>query len=1479
MAPYKSVKYRSWYSEMHKSEYINAELDPPDAAINTDKLNTVVLDWVVQVEDDGQFDLFILQEFQKYFGDWTQDIISAVDVRLRKAVKELLRHRGIYIQINSRDTVTTQLYPNPPQPPTEYPQAQYSPSLAQLNVTALTNLAKLYNENDKFSGDKYDMLSHKLVIFRELCAKVGIQPDQTDRYKLAISTMLTGKASAYYYQSIASLDLRYEDIIAKLGAYFHTTENYQLFLNEWRTIMLKDVIASNPDKTIAQCLNLLIDKLHKLYQAMAQQNGLSEPSLTGQLVSACQGVEACSAVLIRPASTFEAVASELCNAVGNWQHCHPHARTQFNYDNEQTDDDIFYTNRRYNRNDEPRDGCWSTRHSREERNESHQRFKTYVQNHDLDDDYDVFLAGFEGIELHDEAEDDDGNRVDDLDAYFQHEQFNTAACGTIDGQALTINLNDAAATHAITGIDPYASETAKEAPHMFTFDHRYGAHCFQGIMPDTGAAGVSTAGKTQVMALQRLQPSAMIDESTVGRHRIRFGDNPECLSLGDVKVETPLGVILFAVMPTNTPFLLCLADMDRHGIYLNNVDNVLVHESREYPIVRKWGHPWLLLDDQETATHYLTEVELAQLHRRFGHPAAGRLHKVLARAGYNDITGKAPGRFQFTLRDDIDFNYRLIVDVMYINQRPVLHAVDEATAFQAARFLTNMKASTTWDTLRAMWIDMYVGPPDVIATDAGKNFASEEFVNNAKTMAIEVERYHAAIRRAFEVISADMGSDTSSDHLLQMAVKAVNDTAGPDGLVPTLLVFGIYPRLSKTSPPSPSITARAKAIKNAMAEVRKIKAKRQVNDALATRNGPNVIETLQLPIQSSVKVWRENRGWTGPHTLIAMNDDLTAAIVDPYHRNNSTVIPRDDDDNDGCGDADDDEFIPETEGPPPRKRGRPKGSKNKPNPAPIETNDVNLTQREEDDLVLSRKLRATGKITTPGEPFELSTKAEIDALITRGVFRFEEYDPQRHGGIRVFKPRIVKEVKGKTTTKPYEKSCLVVQGYADDGKRIVLTQSPTIQRASQRIVIALAPSLLQMGMTLWLRDITQAYTQADDHLQRTIIADLPTQLRDAYPKGTIMVVVKPLYGIAEAGAYWWSTYFKHHTTTLGMETSTYDPCLLITKPTASGFGIVSMQTDDTLGLSDDVFANKESKELRFSAKEKQFLTTDNPIDFNGCVKKQGEKLEIATDKKTYIQQRARGAYIVTICQPEASFDLAAAAQASEPTKEEISKLNKRIEWQKRNLHHGLTYVPLDVRNLKLFTLVDASFANNKDMSSHMGFVIVLGNEVTSSDKNFRIRGNIVHWSSVKCKRITRSVLASEIYAMAHGVDIAVAIGGTIDMIMERLNLPKVPIVVCTDSRSLYDCLVKLGTTKEKRLMIDIMAMREAYERSELMDIRWIDGRDNPADSMTKAGCNAAMENLINSNELNLRVQGWVNRDRNTKPTTESTEPTHHGATE
>ena len=75
------------------------------------------------------------------------------------------------------------------------------------------------------------------------------------------------------------------------------------------------------------------------------------------------------------------------------------------------------------------------------------------------------------------------------------------------------------------------------------------------------------------------------------------------------------------------------------------------------------------------------------------------------------------------------------------------------------------------------------------------------------------------------------------------------------------------------------------------------------------------------------------------------------------------------------------------------------------------------------------------------------------------------------------------------------------------------------------------------------------------------------------------------------------------------------------------------------------------------------------------------------------------------------------------------------------------------------------------------------------------------------------------------------------MIVRQLDIPLPLTVVYTDSYSLYECLVKLGTTKEKRLMIDIMALRQSYERRELTEVRWINGQDNPADIMTKATLN------------------------------------------
>ena len=93
-------------------------------------------------------------------------------------------------------------------------------------------------------------------------------------------------------------------------------------------------------------------------------------------------------------------------------------------------------------------------------------------------------------------------------------------------------------------------------------------------------------------------------------------------------------------------------------------------------------------------------------------------------------------------------------------------------------------------------------------------------------------------------------------------------------------------------------------------------------------------------------------------------------------------------------------------------------------------------------------------------------------------------------------------------------------------------------------------------------------------------------------KNSILKVIKPLYGVPEAGNHWFTTYHNHHIKELGMNSSTYDLCLLWSN-SPNYFGIVGLQTDDTLFLANTTFADAEQRQLEkahFLAKEREQLT-------------------------------------------------------------------------------------------------------------------------------------------------------------------------------------------------------------------------------------------------------------------------------------------------
>lgn len=100
--------------------------------------------------------------------------------------------------------------------------------------------------------------------------------------------------------------------------------------------------------------------------------------------------------------------------------------------------------------------------------------------------------------------------------------------------------------------------------------------------------------------------------------------------------------------------------------------------------------------------------EVLHLHKRFGHMSANKLANFLERSNIVEVTqdsrnildwismrcrlfnlhDQAPCSPRFTIRDDLQFNHSIYIDLFFIMKCPILHVIDESTRFQSARLLT-----------------------------------------------------------------------------------------------------------------------------------------------------------------------------------------------------------------------------------------------------------------------------------------------------------------------------------------------------------------------------------------------------------------------------------------------------------------------------------------------------------------------------------------------------------------------------------------------------------------------------------------------------------------------------------------------------------------------------------------------------------------------------------------------------------------------
>ena len=201
--------------------------------------------------------------------------------------------------------------------------------------------------------------------------------------------------------------------------------------------------------------------------------------------------------------------------------------------------------------------------------------------------------------------------------------------------------------------------------------------------------------------------------------------------------------------------------------------------------------------------------------------------------------------FQIRDTEDLRFKQEVRLDLIWLDGKPVLHILDACTNFSAARFLPAEDTATVWNTLLKAWAHLYVGFLESLLVDQGSVFLSDECEGACQSSQIELrttgvrshnsfgagETYHFLLRRIFNEAKMDH-PELTKELVLSLSEKAMNDTAGPDSLVPTLLVLSTILRSPSLNSESTAQKERLRALKTAGSEHRKAMAESRLRKAL-----------------------------------------------------------------------------------------------------------------------------------------------------------------------------------------------------------------------------------------------------------------------------------------------------------------------------------------------------------------------------------------------------------------------------------------------------------------------------------------------------------------------------------------------------------------------------------------------------------------------------------------------------------------------
>ena len=478
---------------------------------------------------------------------------------------------------------------------------------------------------------------------------------------------------------------------------------------------------------------------------------------------------------------------------------------------------------------------------------------------------------------------------------------------------------------------------------------------------------------------------------------------------------------------------------------------------------------------------------------------------------------------------------------------------------------------------------------------------------------------------------------------------------------------------------------------------------------------------------------------------------------------------------------------------------------------------------------------------------------------------FENYDVyqvvDKPSNVKIINTQWVivdKEVPGKK--EPVRKARLTMRGDQEEFTQIIHSDSPTVNAVNIKLMLAEA---VRKGWSISSSDVTRAFLQTSE-ITRDVYVYPPKEA--GLPRGKVWLLKRPAYGLIDA-AHAFFINFSDNLISLGCETSKMDNATFYhfsdgSKPgdeERNLDGIIGSHIDDFLEVSNDTMKrevlDQVKKKFTFGSHE------EPPFRYVGLnIKKEEGNITINQDH-----------FIEKLTTPDMSEISSMKKECLLPEKFQttfrslVSKLNMLSMTARPDITFEVKMLTTKYgKALKLDLMLAVKLLKKvkrmltqitiPDMGNFADWILVAYTDAATKkiDNAFSVAGHVIFlvnaktnnavpltWGSKKIERVVNGSLGAETIAATKVIGNLYFIKETLKQ-MYGTKAGDIPCIALIDSKDLHEAVHNIKTTQDKRLIGDIIQIKQAIAIDNIItELRLIPGDDMLANCLTKGGQNGA----------------------------------------